>query len=111
MAKLTRIVKTKPKTIKIGHGYYDLKLIREIINSLPDSGAEGKPVTITSHPGKYPSLDVSYPRGHFHLVTTNLPYYESDRGKIKAVHSLTYHQGQDQPAKTFSLLAVELKLR
>ncbi len=111
-----RIVKSKPKTIKIGHGYYDLKLIKEIIATLPDGQ-----VTLTSYAGKKPSkqwandglpikLECQYSRGHFTLNANPLRYYEADKGKVKLTRCLTYYQDNDLPAKTFSLLAVELPM-
>ncbi len=114
--KRERIVTSKPKTIKIGHGYYDLKLIREIVNTLPDGE-----VMLTSIPGKKPTgqwtrdgvpikLECLYNRGHFTLNATELNYYDADKGRVKVVKRLTYYQGEDQPAKTFSLLSVELPM-
>ncbi len=114
--KTERIVKSKPKTIKIGHGYYDLKIIKEIINTLPDGE-----VTLTSYPGKKKTgqwaqdgvpikLECSYPRGHFTLNAGELNYYDADNGKVKMARCLKYYQGEDQPAKTFSLLSVELPM-
>ncbi len=116
----TRVVKSKPKTIKIGHGYYDLKFIREIVNTLPDGE-----VTLTSYPGKpatnsynrydgngiSPKLECTYPRGHFTLNAGQLNYYDADKGKVKAARCIHYQQGDDQPAKSFSLLAVELSMK
>ncbi len=118
--KTEQIVKTKPKTIKIGHGYYDLKLIKEIIATLPDGA-----VTLTSYPGKpatnshnrysgngiAPKVECDYPRGHFTLNAGTLNYYDADKGKVKLARSLRYYQGEDQPAKTFSLLSVELPMK
>ncbi len=115
--KTERIVKSKPKTIKIGHGYYDLKFIKELINTLPDGQ-----VTLTSYPGKKPTgqwtqdgipirLECDYTRGHFTLNAGELNYYDADKGKVKITRCLKYHQGEDQPAKTFSLLSVELPMK
>ncbi len=114
--KRERVATSKPKTIKIGHGYYDLKLIRELVNTLPDGE-----VTLTSYAGKKPSrqwandgvptrIECQYPKGHFTLNANNLQYYAADNGKVKVVKRLTYYQGEDQPAKTFGLLAVELPM-
>ncbi len=116
----TRVVKSNPKTIKIGHGYYDLKLIREIVNTLPDGE-----VTLISYPGKPatnsynrysgngipPKVECNYPRGHFTLNAGELTYYDADNGKVKQARALRYRQGEDQPANTFSLLSVELPMR
>lgn len=118
--KRERTIISKTKTIKIGHGYYDLKLIKEIIATLPDGE-----VTLTSYPSKNLTkrysyrhsydgepikLECSYSRGHFTLNANNLRYYVADKGKVKIAQHLIYHQGEDQPAKTFSLLSVELPL-
>lgn len=118
--KTERIVKAKPKTIKIGHGYYDLKFVKEIVNTLPDGQ-----VTLTSYPGKPatnsynrysgngipPKVECDYPKGHFTLNAGELNYYDADNGKVKAARCLKYYQGEDQPTKTFSLLAVELPMK
>jgi hypothetical protein len=117
-------IKVKPKTIKIGHGYYDLKMLRELVDSLPDGEVE-----LLSYPGenirapeyrrdyayapmrfKPPVLECHYHRGQFKILTPNLPFYAADNGKAKQVRSLTFDQNPDNiPAKTFSLLSVELK--
>ncbi len=119
--KTERIVKTKPRTIKIGHGYYDLRLIKELVNTLPDGQ-----VTLTSYPGKPnegkynryssnysepPRIECAYQGGHFTVNALELNYYAADKGKVKPVNHLKYHQGEDQPVKDFSLLAVELPMR
>lgn len=120
--KRERVITTKPKTIRIGHGYYDLKLIRDIISDLPDGE-----ITLISYPGKDatdshnryarhsngkpPRIECAYPRGQFRLVATGIPYYEADKGKVKPAKHLTYYQGEEQPANTFSLLSVELPMQ
>jgi len=114
--KTERVVTSKPKTIKIGHGYYGLKLIKELVNTLPDGE-----VTLTSYPSKKPTgqwtrdgipikLECSYNRGHFTLNANPLRYYEADKGKVKLTRSLAYYQDNVLPANTFSLLAVELPM-
>lgn len=118
--KTEQIVKSKPRTIKIGHGYYDFKMIRELVNTLPDGE-----VTLTSYPGKPydygianpyskrkspPKIECTYPRGHFTLNAGELNYYEADNGKVKPTRSLKYYQDNNLPVKGFSLLSVELPM-
>lgn len=119
--KRERIVTSKPKSIKIGHAYYDLSLIKELVNTLPDGE-----VTLISHPSKPcdygitnpyskridpPRLECQYNRGHFTLNANDLPFYAADNGKVKPVRSLRYYQNGDLPAKVFSLLSVELPMK
>ena len=110
----TRTVKTKPKTIKIGHGYYDLKTIRELVNSLPDGE-----LTLKSYPGKPnanrynsqpPKIVCQYHRGDFTLNAPELHYYVADNGKATITRHLRYYQDYDLPDKTFSLLPVNLPM-
>lgn len=111
-------MKTKPKTIKIGAGHYDLKTIKEIVDCLPDMGE----ITITSFApitrkaGFQTIFDMSLhchfanhvTRGEFRLKAGDLSYYAVENGKIKPARYITYKQGQETPANTFSLLAVDL---
>ena len=84
----TRTVKTKPKTIKIGHGYYDLKTIRELVNSLPDGeltlkSYPGKPYpTHYNYDGQPPKLVCHYHRGEFTLNAQHTAVYSIEQGKI-----------------------------
>ncbi len=115
METKTRVVKSKPKTIRVGHGYYDLKLIRELVNTLPDGE-----VTLTSYAGKKPSkqwandgiptkVECQYPRGKFNLNATDTPVYSVEKGKVSK-YRYAFKQDDDL-GKYLSRLSVELPMR
>ena len=98
-------MKTKPKTIKIGHGYYDLKFIKEIINSLPDGQ-----LTLISYSGngQPPKLVCHYHRGGFTLNAQPTAVYSIEQGKISKWRYL-YSQFEDT-GKYLTRLAVNLPM-